>query len=107
MKKNRPGTQLTLMCPQELADTLTEWLFKETSAFGVRRSKWERRKLPREWVQVETEFGKVRIKIGRLRGQIIQASPEFTDCESLAAQAGVPVRVVYDAALRAAPSLQL
>lgn len=106
MKKNRPGTLFTVLCAPDDADTLAEWILTETSAFGVRRSTWERRKLARDWVRVDTIYGTVRVKIGRLRGRIVQVAPEFSECESVAAQAGVPVRLVYDAALRAAPGLE-
>jgi uncharacterized protein (TIGR00299 family) protein len=101
MKKNRPGVLLTVLCRTADADRFSEMLLRETTAFGIRRSTAERRKLKREMVQVKTSLGKVTVKIGRLNGRIIQASPEFESCRAAAAQHAVPLKEVYDAAMRA------
>jgi len=103
MKKNRPGVLLTVMCAQSDADRFTELLLRETTAFGIRRTLTERRKLRREFVIVTTPFGEVTVKLGRLGREIIQSAPEFESCRAAAEQAGVPVKAVYDAALRALP----
>jgi hypothetical protein len=102
MKKNRPGVLLTVLCDEADADRFTEMMLRETTAFGVRRSFTERRKLRRQLATVSTEFGPVTVKLGRLNKQIVQASPEFESCRKAAVQAGVPVRTVYEAALKAA-----
>ena len=101
MKKNRPGVLLTVLCSTLDADRFSESLLRETSAFGVRRHTTERRKLRRELVTVETPFGKVSVKLGRLDGQIIQAAPEFESCKGLADQKNLPLKQVYEAAIRA------
>ena len=101
MKKNRPGVLLTVLCACDDADRFSEMILRETTAFGMRRTLAERRKLCREIVQVKTKFGEVAVKIGRLNGQMIQAAPEFESCRALAEQGGVPVREVYAAALSA------
>jgi uncharacterized protein (DUF111 family) len=106
MKKNRPGVLLTLLCAQADADRFSELMLRETSAFGVRRYAAERRKLQRELVTVQTPHGGVTVKVGRLDGKVLQAAPEFESCRKLAAKAGVPLREVYDAALRALPPSQ-
>jgi len=102
MKKNRPGVLLSVLCAAADADKLSELILRETSAFGVRRFSTERRKLKREMVRVRTPFGEVDVKIGRLDGKAIQVAPEFDSCRRLAAGAGVPLKQVYDAALKAA-----
>ncbi|MBI3880786.1 MAG: nickel pincer cofactor biosynthesis protein LarC [Verrucomicrobia bacterium] len=102
MKKNRPGVLLTVLCDEAEADKFTELMLRETSAFGVRRSFTERRKLKRQFATVKTEFGAVTVKLGRLNKQTVQAAPEFESCRKAAEQAGVPVKEVYEAALRAA-----
>jgi len=61
--------------------------------------------LRREFAEVKTRFGSVKVKLGRLSGRILQASPEFESCRSVAAMAGVPVKDVYTAALIAASTL--
>lgn len=103
MKKNRPGVLLTVLCDQADADRFTELLLRETSAFGVRRHVVERRKLRREWVTVPTPYGDASVKVGRLGSKVLQVAPEFESCRQLAAQAGVPLKAVYEAVLRALP----
>ena len=98
MKKNRPGVILTVLCAETDADKFSELMLRETTAFGVRRTIAERRKLKREFVTVETKFGKVIVKLGKLNGKIVQAAPEFESCKKLAMQKKVPLRQVYDAA---------
>jgi uncharacterized protein (TIGR00299 family) protein len=104
MKKNRPGVVLTVLCQAGDADRFTERLLRHTSAFGVRRTLAERRKLRREIIRVKTEFGEVPVKLGRLDGELIQVAPEFDACRDKAVQAGVPVRTVMAAAELAARS---
>jgi hypothetical protein len=101
MKKNRPGVLLTLLCAEIDADKFTELLLRETSTFGVRRHSTERRKLAREFATVKTAHGEVTIKLGKLDGKIIQAAPEFESCKTVAEQAKVPLKQVYDEAKRA------
>ncbi len=98
MKKNRPGVLLTVLCAAADADRFTERLLRHTSAFGVRRTLAERRKLRREFVRVKTGFGEVPVKLGQLDGELIQVAPEFDACRDKAVQAGVPVRTVMAAA---------
>ncbi len=98
MKKNRPGVLLTVLCGVSQADAFSEMILRETSAFGVRRSSVERRKLRREPAVVPTPFGEVAIKLGLLNGQVLHVTPEFESCKRLAAQAQVPLRAVYEAA---------
>ena len=103
MKKNRPGVLLTVLCAESDADKFSELMLRETSAFGIRRYTAERRKLRREFAIVQTPHGEVTVKIGRLNGQVVQASPEFEPCRELAEQANVPLKAVYAAAIRAMP----
>ena len=101
MKKNRPGTLLTVLCAQSDADKFSEMILCETSALGVRHTRAERRKLRREFAGVKTPFGRVTVKLGRLNGKIVQVAPEFESCKKLAARAKVPLKKVYEAANRA------
>lgn len=99
MKKNRPGVLLTILCAVSDADKFSEMILRETSTFGVRRSTTERRKLHREFQTVQTPFGEVSVKIGKLNGKIIQAAPEFESCKKLAEAKNVPLKEIYDAAV--------
>jgi len=97
MKKNRPGVLLTILCAEDEADKFSEMLLRETSTFGVRRYPAERRKLAREFVSVKTQYGEVKVKIGKLNGKIVQAAPEFASCKELAEQRHVPLKEIYQA----------
>ena len=101
MKKNRPGVLLSLLCAEGDADKFSELMLRETSAFGIRRHIAERRKLRREFATVRTPHGEVTVKLGKLDGQTIQAAPEYESCRRVAEQAKVPLKQVYEAALRA------
>src|SRR5580698_715372 len=83
MKKNRPGTLLTVLCKPQDSNALTSLIFAETTTFGVRTTTAQRRILPREHVSVSTTFGDVRIKLSRVNGRILHVSPEFEDCRKL------------------------
>jgi pyridinium-3,5-bisthiocarboxylic acid mononucleotide nickel chelatase len=100
MKKNRPGMLLTLLCrPQDTA-VLMDLVFAETTTFGARTYRAQRRALPRESVNVHTQFGDVRVKISRINGHIRHAAPEFEDCKKLAEEKHVPLHQVMDEAKR-------
>ena len=101
MKKSRPGVLLSVLCAEADRDKFAELMLRETTAFGVRRHTAERRKLRREVITASTPFGEVRVKLGKLDGQIVQAAPEFESCRQLAERAGATVKQVYEAALRA------
>ena len=100
MKKNRPGTLLTVLCKPQDTDALTSMIFAETTTFGVRTTSAQRRILPREHVSVSTTFGDVRIKLSRVNGRILHVSPEFDDCRKLAVEKNVPLQQVINEALR-------
>jgi hypothetical protein len=100
MKKNRPGILLTVLCATADADKFSELMLRETSAFGVRRYTTERRKLKRELRTVKTAHGVVTVKVGTLDGETVQVAPEFESCKQLAAQSGVPLKAIYQAALK-------
>jgi len=106
MKKNRPGTLVTVLCEREATDRLAELLLSQTTSFGVRVHEARRRKLSREIVTVVTKFGEIEVKVGRLAGRVVQRSPEFESCKRAATLAGVAVREVYNEAARAAGDIQ-
>jgi hypothetical protein len=94
MKKNRPGTLLTVIAPPELAATLSDLVFAETTTIGLRRHEVERDRLPRDIVAVTTPLGVVRFKVAWRNGRIVNAAPEFEDCAALAAAHGRTVKEV-------------
>lgn len=101
MKKNRPGVLLTVLCAPAQADLFSEWILRHTTAFGLRRSVAERRKLRREFRVVTTPYGEVSVKIGLLDGHVLQSAPEYESCKKLAEVKSVPLKAVFEAALTA------
>lgn len=100
MKKGRPGVLLTLLCEPPNADALAALLFRETTTLGVRSYEARRRVLARETVAIETPHGRVRMKLARLNGSVLNAAPEYEDCRRIAAERGVPLKqVLAEAAL--------
>jgi len=106
MKKSRPAVLVSVLADPERADQLADILFRETSTFGVRRREVLRQCLDREWREVDTPYGTVRVKIGLLGGEEVSAAPEYEDCRRLAGERGVPVMEVYQAAQAAFRSLR-
>jgi len=100
MKKNRPGTLLTLLCKPQDTNSLMSLVFAETTTFGARTYRAQRRTLPRESVNVHTQFGDVRIKLSRVNGRILHVAPEFDDCRKLAVEKNVPLQRVLSEAMR-------
>jgi uncharacterized protein (TIGR00299 family) protein len=98
MKKNRPGVVLSVTCPPAQAETLAALIFAETTTIGLRRQEVQRWALARERVEVETPYGTVGVKVARLSGKVMTASPEYEDCRRLALESGVPLKEVYAAA---------
>jgi uncharacterized protein (TIGR00299 family) protein len=105
MKKGRPGLVFTALCREEDAPRIEEAIFRETTTFGIRRRRCERTVLGREIVEVETFFGPIEVKIGRLHGKILTAQPEFESARRAAEAKGAPIRAVYEAAIAAAAKL--
>lgn len=101
MKKNRPGVMLSVLCEESTVAALTDLVFAETSAFGLRVEKVVRLKLARRFAQVSTEFGEVTVKLGMKGERVVQVAPEFESCRAVAEKAGVPLRAVYAAAIAA------
>jgi len=101
MKKNRPGTLLTVLCRQEDASKLTQLIFTETTTLGVRRRDELRQTLARRWENVRTEWGEVRIKIASMNGTVTNYAPEYEDCRRIAAEHHVPLKTVMQEAARA------
>lgn len=101
MKKNRPGTLVTVVASPERRERLSALVFRETTTLGVRYHDVLRECLVREEREVVTPWGAVRLKLARLGDDITNASPEYEDCLRLAREHGVPVKDVHAAAIKA------
>ena len=101
MKKGRLGTLLTVLTDDAHFAALERLLLTETSTLGIRIHRERRSCLERAHLPVATPYGEVRIKIGSLRGEELNAQPEFEDCRAAARAHGVPVKQVLQAATAA------
>lgn len=101
MKKNRPGTLMTVVCAADQRDVLADVIFRETTTIGIRYQEMSRLCLDREMQPVQTAYGVVRFKVARKDGAVLNAQPEFDDLARLAAEQGVPIKMVQAAAHQA------
>jgi uncharacterized protein (TIGR00299 family) protein len=98
MKKNRPGLLVTLLAESANVSRLIDLVFRETTTIGVRTYEARRKTLDRELVPVETPFGSVRMKISRMNGSVLNATPEYEDCQRIAREKGIPLKQVIASA---------
>ena len=98
MKKNRPGLTISILCEPGKSDALSQLLFEQTTTIGVRIYEARRKVLDREQVTVETPYGAVQVKVARRDGKVVNAAPEFEDCQRLATERAVPLKQVITAA---------
>ena len=101
MKKNRPGTLVTVLAPPDRLDALSGVLFTDTTTIGVRHQEMARERLDRRVETLETPVGPIRFKIASRGGRVVNASPEFDDCARAAAERGLPIKDVQALATRA------
>jgi uncharacterized protein (TIGR00299 family) protein len=101
MKKNRPGMLLTVLCRPEDAERMTKLIFVESTTLGIRMREERRQVLARRSVEVETPWGKVRMKLANLNGTVANFAPEYEDCRRIAAERGIPLKQVMQEAMRA------
>ncbi len=95
MKKNRPGTLLSVLAPADMADSLLDILLQESTTLGVRVSERERFCLPRFSQTVKTRFGDIRVKVAHRGSLVVKVLPEYEDCKRIARETGVAISQVY------------
>jgi len=95
MKKNRPATLVTVIARPKDREALTTLLFVESTTIGVRVSEMDRDTLDREVVSVDSPFGKVRVKVARRNGVVLNVAPEFDDCARVAEEHGRSVKDIH------------
>jgi pyridinium-3,5-bisthiocarboxylic acid mononucleotide nickel chelatase len=100
MKKNRPGTLLTVLCRTEDASKLTHLIFTETTTLGVRQREEKRQTLDRQWITVATRWGDVRLKIASMNGMETNCAPEYEDCRRIAVERRIPLKSVMQEAMQ-------
>jgi hypothetical protein len=101
MKKSRPGTLLTVICVPSLLQEISTLILRETTTLGIRWQEMKRAKADRELIDWDTPYGKVRVKVARLNGRIINITPEYEDCKRIAEADGKKsLREIYSAISR-------
>ncbi|MBM3458328.1 MAG: nickel pincer cofactor biosynthesis protein LarC [Armatimonadetes bacterium] len=99
MKKGRPAQTLSVLCRPEQREALTGVIFQQTTTLGVRFGNWERSCLERHWLETDTRYGTIRVKVGRERGELRTVAPEYEDCRRCAENGDVPLKVVHAEAM--------
>ena len=99
-KKGRTAFRVAALADGAQLARVEEAFFRQTTTFGLRRFRVERTILAREIVTVDTEYGPIRVKIGRRGGAVVRTKPELEDCRRAAERSGVEIARVVDAVLR-------
>jgi len=102
MKRGRPATQLSVLVADDLVPQTLDVLFAETTTIGVRAHPVQRWKLARKIVTVETAYGPIAVKVSRRGETVLNVTPEYQDCQRIAAEQDAPLKEVYQAAMEAA-----
>ena len=102
MKKNRPASLLTIVTSPEKLSSITDFLLKETTTIGLRWREETRARADREILSLRTKYGKIRFKLARWDGKIINVSPEYEDCKRLALEKRVSLKEVFEEAKKKA-----
>ncbi len=100
MKKNRPGTVLTVLSGIENTDKMVSIIFRETTTLGVRSYEVNRKKLFRKVITIKTKYGSIRVKTGRCGNDAMTAAPEYEDCKKAAKKSKVPLRIIQEEAIK-------
>ncbi|WP_027416897.1 nickel pincer cofactor biosynthesis protein LarC [Aneurinibacillus terranovensis] len=99
MKKNRPGTLVTVLVSSELAERCETVLLAETTTLGVRRSLWSRNILDRKFIVVDTPYGQIRVKQAFMGNKMMHQAPEYEDVAKAAREHQVSFQEVYQYAI--------
>jgi uncharacterized protein (TIGR00299 family) protein len=101
MKKNRPGTLVTVIAPPSRREAIAGVLFSHSTTIGVRYQEMQRDTLDRQMRTIDTPLGAVRFKVASRDGRVLNAAPEFEDCARIAGERGLPIKEVQAIATRA------
>ena len=96
MKKNRPAIKLCVLCKEEDLNKFIELILLQTSTFGVRYNKYNRVTLDRKFTKLETEYGKVSVKLGYYNGKLIRVTPEYEDCKMISKKMNITLNNVIN-----------
>ncbi len=98
MKKNRPGTLITVICSPEMVEKVAELLIRETTTIGVRWRMEQRIKAHRTIRTIPTQYGPIRFKMAQIGEEIVNLTPEYEDCKRVAIEKELPLKQVMEEA---------
>ncbi len=98
MKKGRPAILLSVLTDKSKSDVVLDTIFRETTSIGVRIQEVGRKKLSREIREVDTIYGKIRVKISRQGDEVLTITPEYEDCRKIAEEKQIPLKQVMEEA---------
>jgi uncharacterized protein (DUF111 family) len=98
MKKGRPAILLSVLTDKTKTDVVLDTIFRETTSIGVRIHEVGRKKLTRDIREVDTVYGKIRIKISRRADEVLTITPEYEDCRRIAEERQIPLKKVMEEA---------
>lgn len=96
MKKGRLSTKLSILVDEEKETLIEEVLFKETTTLGLRKYSVEKIEMKRDFVNIETKYGEIPIKLGIENNKIIKYKPEYDEVKNIAEEKNVPIIEIYD-----------
>jgi hypothetical protein len=96
MKKNRPGTLLSVICLPDAVGKFSDILMKETTTIGLRWRVENRIKARRLVKEIDTNHGPIHIKLSKNNGQLINLTPEYEDCKRVALEKNIPLKNILD-----------
>lgn len=97
MKKNRPGTLLSVLASPDQATRIEQVLFQHTGTLGIRKTLKQRSILRRRHIQVDTPWGKVDCKMVIHPDGSFGFSPEYESCREIALKHGLKLSEVIRA----------
>lgn len=96
MKKNRPAYKISILTKKKDLNKFIKLLLTETSTFGVRYKEYNRVKLDRKFIEVDTIYGKVKVKLGYYNNKLIKLKPEYEQCKLISKTLNIELREVYN-----------
>lgn len=96
MKKSRPAYKINILVEEKDLEKFTNIILLETSTFGVRYNKYNRCKLDRKFIDIDTKYGPIKFKLGYYNGKLIKVKPEYEQCKNIALSLNIPIKEIYD-----------
>ena len=96
MKKNRPAYKISILTKKKDLNKFIKLLLTESSTFGVRYKEYNRAKLDRKFIEVDTVYGKVKVKLGYYNNKLIKLKPEYEQCKLISKTLNIELREVYN-----------